>query len=44
VRSAPRLFPGVDLFGDRESEPSDGGRMWVKLEGYGYRWFRVGSA
>jgi maltose alpha-D-glucosyltransferase/alpha-amylase len=34
----------VDLLGDRESGPSDGGRLCVKLEGYGYRWFRVGRA
>jgi hypothetical protein len=33
MRSAPLLFPSVDLFGDRKSEPTDGGRMWVKLRG-----------
>jgi maltose alpha-D-glucosyltransferase/alpha-amylase len=26
------------------SDESHGGRMWVKVQGYGYRWFRVGSA
>ncbi len=33
----------IDLLGDSDYEPPDGARKRVKLEGYGYRWFRVGG-
>jgi maltose alpha-D-glucosyltransferase/alpha-amylase len=33
----------IDLLGDREYELLDGGNKRVKLEGYGYRWFRIGG-
>jgi maltose alpha-D-glucosyltransferase/alpha-amylase len=34
----------VDVFDDRHSRAGDGGAHELDLEGYGYRWFRVGAA
>lgn len=31
----------IDLLGDRQYEPVEGGTHQVRLEGYGYRWFRI---
>ena len=33
----------IDLLGDKPYESLDGDSHQVKLEGYGYRWFRVGG-
>ena len=33
----------IDLLGDRHDEAGPDGRHRVLLEGYGYRWFRVGG-
>lgn len=33
----------VDLFGDQQYEPVESPSHCVQLEGYGYRWLRVGS-
>jgi hypothetical protein len=32
----------IDLLDERESETMDGNHLRVKLEEYGYHWFRVG--
>jgi maltose alpha-D-glucosyltransferase/alpha-amylase len=34
----------VDVFSDRHSQAGDAGIHELDLEGYGYRWFRVGAA
>lgn len=40
----PGERPLIDLLGDREHPPANGGEHRIKLEGFGHRWFRIGSS
>ena len=43
LRGGEKAETLVDLLGDAHSRPDKAGRHHVVLEGYGYRWFRLGG-